>query len=41
MSTGHIAVATLPGRKQILFLSVHDATGATRIFRNPSRCRGG
>lgn len=38
MHAAYIAVATLPGRKPIVFLSVHDATGKARIFGDPSRC---
>ena len=38
MRAAYIAVATLRGRKPIVFLSVHDATGKARIFGDSSRC---
>jgi hypothetical protein len=38
MRAGYIAVATLPGRKPLLLLSVHDPTGKARMFGDPSRC---
>jgi hypothetical protein len=38
IATGHVAVATLRGRKPIFFASAHDASGKVRIFVAPSRC---
>jgi hypothetical protein len=38
MRAAYIAVATLRGRKPIVFLSLHDATGKARVFGDPSRC---
>jgi hypothetical protein len=41
MRAAYIAVATLRGRKPILFLSVNDSSGTARIYRDHSRCRRG
>jgi hypothetical protein len=38
MRAAYIAVATLRGRRPIVFLSVDDAIGKARIFGDPSRC---
>jgi hypothetical protein len=39
VSTGYLAVATLPQRKPLFFAAVNDATGKVRAFVAPSRCR--
>jgi hypothetical protein len=38
IATGYLAVATLPGRKPLVFASVNDATGKARLFVAGSRC---
>jgi hypothetical protein len=38
IATAYLAVATLPGRKPLAFVSVNDATGKARIFVARSTC---
>jgi hypothetical protein len=38
IATGYVAVATLPGRKPLVFASFNDATGKARLFVARSRC---
>jgi hypothetical protein len=38
IATGYVAVATLPGRRPLVFASVNDATGKARLFVAGSRC---
>jgi hypothetical protein len=40
VSTGYLAVATMPQRNPIFFAAVNDATGKVRRFVAPSHCRG-
>jgi hypothetical protein len=39
ITTGYLAVATLVGRKPIVFASAHEPSGKARLFVAPSRCR--
>jgi hypothetical protein len=38
IASGYVAVATLPGRKPLVFTSVGDATGKARLFVSRSTC---
>jgi hypothetical protein len=38
IATGYLAVATLPGRRPLVFASVNDATGKARLFVSRSSC---
>jgi hypothetical protein len=38
IAAGYVAVATLPGRKPLVFASVGDATGKARLFVSRSTC---
>jgi hypothetical protein len=39
ISTGYLAVATMPGRKPFFFSAANYTTGKARLFVAPSRCR--